>query len=137
MFELPAASTIDSVSFDVFLLPDMPSKVSASADVKRKVAINVYGSVDAAAEVGGHLSKGKLYLQQRCTIQQRSYENPHYFKSTFQQTPPWSQSLCPRIENWRMRLFTLDSLSGGPNSTQMGTATEWDEVEEATRVLRE
>ena len=107
------------MSFDVFLLPDdVPSKASASGDVKRKVAINVYGSVDAAAEVGGHLSKGRLYLQQPDVLDSRiSYENPHCFKSTFQtNTAMIANPLLPanrKLEDEVVHI--LDSLSGGPS----------------------
>lgn len=123
---LNSLSTIEPVSFDVFLLPDdVPAQASASGDVKRKVAINVYGFVDAAVEVGRLLSKGKLYLQQPDALDDSiGYENPHFFKSDSQTSTPRiaqpasvvSRKLEDEIDN------ILDSLSVGP----WGTLPECD-----------
>lgn len=117
---LNALSTIESVRFNVFLLADdVPSKSPVSRHVKRRLAINVNGSVAAAGEVGCRLSKAKLYLQQPDALEDGvSYENPHLFKSESQTSTDIPEPVPVagyELEDEIVDIF--DSLSGGPCGT--------------------
>ncbi|KAF8247264.1 hypothetical protein K440DRAFT_629535 [Wilcoxina mikolae CBS 423.85] len=86
---LNSISSLESITFDVFFVSETQPATSPATNKPRAITINVYGSADISVEVGRILSKARVYLQQPDVLHDSiTYENPHVYKRTTQESPP-------------------------------------------------